>query len=93
MVLNLQKYKLRMIWTKIVDFMDNDITSHQCLCRLNCSQRNPTKTMNINILTRQEEVLNSCSDRHLRKHQVAAILLEAIVGAFLVAIIVADGER
>ena len=49
--------------------------------------------MNINVLSRQKQVFNFREDRHLREHDVVAVFQETVVGAFLVAVLVADGER
>ena len=93
MLLNLQRYKLRTTLTKIVNFSDDGVVSHQRLCRLNGSQRNAAQAMDVDILTCEIKILNFRCNRHLREHQVAAVFLEAIVGTFLVAIIITDGER
>ena len=72
--------------------MDDAVATNQCFGGLDGGQRNPTKTVDIDVLTCQEKVFYLRLHRQLRVHQIVALFSEAIIGAFLVAVIVTDGE-
>ena len=82
-----------MILTTIVDLTHNHILPNQGFRRFDGGQGNATKSMDVDILSCQEKILDFGKDRHLRKHQIAAILLETIARTAPVAIVIADGER
>ena len=69
----------------LVDFFYYLIVPDKSLGSLDCSKRHSAESVNVNILPCQEQILYLGCNRHLRKHQIVAILLESIYRAFLVA--------
>ena len=56
-------------------------------------QRHSAEAVNIAILACEQQILNLCYDRHLRQHNVVAILRVTTHSTLLYGVVVAYGER